>query len=151
MEAPLCPRLDQGLSALLDDLHQRGLLSSTLIVVMGEFGRTPHINRYGGRDHWPQCGSVLLAGCGVPGGAVIGSSDNHGAYPATRPVNIPELAATVYRPMGIKRSNARVIPRDDVPEALMKIPVLIEPVKDPTCRIKRCTLTGSAYSGTAVK
>ena len=101
MEAPLCPRLDQGLSALLDDLHQRGLLSRTLVVVMGEFGRTPRINAYGGRDHRPQCGSALLAGCGVPGGAVIGSSDNHGAYPATRPVNIPELAATVYRLMGI--------------------------------------------------
>jgi hypothetical protein len=101
MEAPLCPRLDQGLSALLDDLYQRGLLSRTLVVVMGEFGRTPRINQYGGRDHWPQCGSVLLAGCGVPGGAVIGASDNHGAYPATRPVNIPELAATVYRLMGI--------------------------------------------------
>ena len=101
MESPLCPRLDQGLSALLDDLHQRGLLSSTLVVVMGEFGRTPRINRYGGRDHWPQCGSALLAGCGVPGGAVIGTSDNHGAYPATRPVNIPELAATVYSLMGI--------------------------------------------------
>jgi len=101
MESPLCPRLDQGLSALLDDLHQRGLLSSTLVVVMGEFGRTPRINAYGGRDHWPQCGSALLAGCGVPGGAVIGASDNHGAYPATRPVHIPELAATVYRLMGI--------------------------------------------------
>jgi Protein of unknown function (DUF1501) len=101
MESPLCPRLDQGVSALLDDLHQRGLLASTLVIVMGEFGRTPRINQYGGRDHWPQCGSVLLAGCGIPGGAVIGASDNDGALPATRPVNIPELAATVYRLMGI--------------------------------------------------
>src|SRR5262249_47686102 len=101
MESPLCPRLDQGLSALLVDLHQRGLLSSTLVVVRGEFARTPRTNAYGGRDHWPQCGSALLAGCGVPGGAVIGASDTHGAYPATRPVHIPELAATVYRLMGI--------------------------------------------------
>src|SRR5438132_1534098 len=61
----------------------------------------PRINAYGGRDHWPHCGSALLAGCGVPGGAVIGTSDNHGAYPATRPVNVTELAATVYRLMGI--------------------------------------------------
>jgi uncharacterized protein (DUF1501 family) len=68
---------------------------------MGEFGRTPRINQYGGRDHHPQCGSVLLAGAGIPGGTVIGTSDNHGAQPATRPVNIPELAATVYRLMGI--------------------------------------------------
>lgn len=101
MESPLCPRLDQGLSALLDDLHQRGMLSSTLVVVTGEFGRTPRINQYGGRDHWPQCFSVLLAGCGIPGGTIIGASDNHGGYPATRPVTVPELAATVYRLMGI--------------------------------------------------
>ncbi|MFO0966612.1 MAG: DUF1501 domain-containing protein [Gemmataceae bacterium] len=101
MESPLCPRLDQSLSALLDDLHRRGLLSSTLVVVTGEFGRTPRINQYGGRDHWPQCFSVLLAGCGVPGGTVIGASDNHGALPAVRPVSVPELAATVYRLMGI--------------------------------------------------
>lgn len=101
MESPLCPRLDQGLSALLDDLHQRGLLSSTLVVVTGEFGRTPRINPSGGRDHWPQCFSVLLAGCGIPAGMTIGASDNHGAYPAVRPVTVPELAATIYRVMGI--------------------------------------------------
>lgn len=101
MESPLCPRLDQGLSALLEDLHQRGRLSSTLVVVMGEFGRTPRINQYGGRDHWPQCFSVLLAGCGIPAGTVIGASDNQGGLPATRPVTVPELAATVYRLMGI--------------------------------------------------
>jgi hypothetical protein len=101
MESPLCPRLDQGLSTLLDDLHQRGLLASTLVVVTGEFGRTPRVNQYGGRDHWPQCFSVLLAGGGVPGGAVIGASDNHAAYPAVRPVRVPELAATLYRLMGI--------------------------------------------------
>lgn len=101
MESPLCPRLDQGLSALLEDLERRGRLSSTLVVVMGEFGRTPRINQYGGRDHWPQCFSVLLAGGGIPGGTVIGSSDNQGGLPATRPVSVPELAATVYRLMGI--------------------------------------------------
>lgn len=101
MESPLCPRLDQGLSSLLEDLQQRGLLSTTLVVVTGEFGRTPRINQYGGRDHWPQCFSVLLAGGGVPGGAVIGASDNHAAYPAVRPVRVPELAATLYRLLGI--------------------------------------------------
>jgi uncharacterized protein (DUF1501 family) len=101
MESPLCPRLDQGLSALLEDLHQRGLLASTLVVVTGEFGRTPTVNRYGGRDHWPQCFSVLLAGGGVPAGAVVGASDNAGAYPANRPVSVPELAATLYRLLGI--------------------------------------------------
>jgi uncharacterized protein (DUF1501 family) len=101
MESPLCPRLDQGLSTLLEDLHQRGLLASTLVVVMGEFGRTPRINQYGGRDHWPQCFSVLLAGGGIPGGLVIGASDQQGSYPVTRPVTVRELAASVYRLMGI--------------------------------------------------
>jgi hypothetical protein len=101
MESPLCPRLDQGLSTLLDDLHRRGLLSSTLVVVAGEFGRTPRINQYGGRDHWPTCFSVLLAGCGIPTGTTIGASDQHGGYPAFRPVTVPELAATIYRLMGI--------------------------------------------------
>jgi hypothetical protein len=108
MESPLCPRLDQGLSALLEDLQQRGLLATTLIVVTGEFGRTPRINQYGGRDHWPQCFSVLLAGGGVPGGSVIGASDNHAAYPAVRPVQVPELAATLYRLLGI---NTNLDPR----------------------------------------
>jgi hypothetical protein len=101
MESPLCPRLDQGLSALLEDLSQRSMLSSTLVVVTGEFGRTPRINRYGGRDHWPQCFSVLLAGGGVPAGMVFGASDNHGAAPALRRVTVPELAATLYRLLGI--------------------------------------------------
>jgi hypothetical protein len=116
MESPLCPRLDQGLSTLLDDLHQRGLLASTLVVVAGEFGRTPRINQYGGRDHWPQCFSVLLAGCGVPAGAVVGASDNYGAAPAVRPVTVPELAATIYRLMGIN-TNADLRIRPFIGEA----------------------------------
>jgi hypothetical protein len=111
MESPLCPRLDQGLSALLDDLKQRGLLGQTLIVVAGEFGRTPQVNKYGGRDHWGACFSVLLAGGGVPGGAIIGASDKHGAYPAERPVTVPELAATLYHRLGIETTtDARIRP-----------------------------------------
>jgi hypothetical protein len=101
MESPLCPRLDLGLSALLEDLDRRGLLKSTLVVVAGEFGRTPQINKSGGRDHWPQCFSALLAGCGVPAGTVVGSSDHHGGYPANRPVSVQELAATIYRLLGL--------------------------------------------------
>jgi hypothetical protein len=101
MEQQLCPRLDQGLSALLEDLHQRGLLRSTLVVALGEFGRTPKINKFGARDHWPYCFSVLLAGGGVPGGTVVGASDREGAYPAHRPVSPAELAATLYRRLGI--------------------------------------------------
>jgi hypothetical protein len=108
MESPLCPRLDQGLSTLLDDLQQRGLLSSTLVVVTGEFGRTPQVNRFGGRDHWPRCFSILFAGCGVPAGSIVGASDNQGGYPADRPVTVPEFAATLYRLLGI---NTNLDPR----------------------------------------
>ncbi len=101
MEEELCPRFDQGLTALLDDLHDRGLLDSTLVVALGEMGRTPKINHWGGRDHWGACLFVLLAGGGVPGGAVVGSSDAHAAFPATSPVYPQELAATLYRLLGI--------------------------------------------------
>jgi len=101
MEQQLCPRFDQGFAALLEDLDQRGLLDSTLVVVAGEFGRTPQINKFGARDHWPFCFSTVLAGAGLPGGTVIGSSDNKGAYPATRPVKPDEFAATVYHALGL--------------------------------------------------
>jgi hypothetical protein len=101
MEEELCPRFDHGLSALLDDLQDRGLLASTLVVVMGEMGRTPKINKWGGRDHWGSSLFVLLAGGGVPAGAVVGSTDDKAAFPATDPVQPGELAATIYRLMGI--------------------------------------------------
>lgn len=101
MEEELCPRFDQGMTALLEDLQDRGLLSSTLVVAMGEMGRTPRINHWGGRDHWGPVLPVLLAGGGVPAGAVVGSSDAHAAYPATSPVQPAELAATLYRLLGI--------------------------------------------------
>lgn len=108
MEQHLCPRFDQGLSALLDDLGQRGLLKSTLVVAVGEFGRTPKINKYGARDHWPRCFSALLAGGGVPPGLVHGDSDREGAYPANNPVSPPEFAATLYKLLGI---NTNLDPR----------------------------------------
>ena len=100
MEQQLCPRLDQGLSALLDDLDDRGLLHSTLIVVVGEFGRTPKLNKSGARDHWPHCFSAFMAGGGVPGGTIVGASDSKGAYPANRPVSPTEFAATIYELLG---------------------------------------------------
>jgi uncharacterized protein (DUF1501 family) len=103
-EQQLCPRLDQGLAALLDDLHDRGLLESTLVVVVGEFGRTPQINKNADRDHWSNCFSALLAGAGVPGGAAIGASDDKGAYPARTPVSPGDFAATLYRLVGIDTS-----------------------------------------------
>ncbi len=100
MEQHLCPRFDQGFTALLEDLHQRGMLDTTLVVVTGEFGRTPNINKYGARDHWPACFSALLAGGGVPGGTVVGASDKQGGQPADRPVSPAEFAATLYRLLG---------------------------------------------------
>ncbi len=100
----LLPLADRSLSALIEDLDSRGLLESTLVVAMGEFGRTPKINRDGGRDHWPDCYTVLLAGGGVRGGPVYGASDRHGAYPASDPVTPGDLAATIFWRFGIDPS-----------------------------------------------
>ena len=101
----LVPTLDQAVSALMDDLVERGLFDETLIVVMGEFGRTPKLNTRGGRDHWPRVFSVMLAGGGVRGGQVIGTSDAVGEGPADRPVTPSDLAATVYTLLGIDPTN----------------------------------------------
>jgi hypothetical protein len=97
----LIPSLDTALAALLDDLKERGLLDETLIVVMGEFGRTPKLNTSAGRDHWPRVFSVLLAGAGIQGGQVIGTSDRSAESPADRPVTPSDLAATIYRLLGV--------------------------------------------------
>jgi hypothetical protein len=96
----LVPPMEMAYCALLDDLRERGLLDSTLVVWMGEFGRTPKINADAGRDHWPGCYSVLLAGGGVRGGQVIGSSDAIGAYPKDRPVSPADIHASVYSALG---------------------------------------------------
>jgi hypothetical protein len=100
-EQQLCPRLDMGLAALLEDLDQRGLLDTTLVAVVGEFGRTPTLNKNGDRDHWPHCFSSLMAGAGIEGGTVVGASDAKGAYPATDSVSPADFAATIYRLVGI--------------------------------------------------
>jgi hypothetical protein len=97
----LLPSLDQTLTALLEDLRDRGLLDETLVVWMGEFGRTPKINRSAGRDHWGFCQSVLMAGGGARGGQVYGSSDAAAAYAAELPVSPDDLAATVFQCLGI--------------------------------------------------
>jgi uncharacterized protein (DUF1501 family) len=97
----LIPPSDQAVSALIEDLDTRGLLDTTLVVALGEFGRTPRINRNAGRDHWPDCYSVLLAGGGVTGGAVFGASDSIGAYPALDPVTPADLAATIFWRFGL--------------------------------------------------
>jgi hypothetical protein len=97
----LCPMFDQAYSALLEDLQQRGMLDNTLVVAMGEFGRTPRLNPRGGRDHWPNVWSVLFAGGGVVGGQIIGASDPHGTEPIDRPVHASAIAASVYHALGI--------------------------------------------------
>ncbi len=97
----LCPKFDSALSALLDDLKQRGMLDDTLVVATGEFGRTPRVNSNGGRDHWPGVWSALVAGGGVRGGQVVGASDSHGAAPAERPIAPAELTATIYHTFGL--------------------------------------------------
>jgi hypothetical protein len=105
-----CATLDLGMSALLDDLSARGLLDSTLVLWMGDFGRTPRINEKGGRDHFPACSSVLLAGGGVRGGQVIGSTDQNGAEVRDRPVTVPDLYRTVARALDINADKQRVAP-----------------------------------------
>ncbi|MBI3664637.1 MAG: DUF1501 domain-containing protein [Acidobacteria bacterium] len=95
------PMFDNAYSTLLGDLHSRGLLDSTLVVAMGEFGRTPKINPAGGRDHWPGVWSILFAGGGVVGGRVVGSSDEIGAQPKDRPTTPAEVVATVYHALGV--------------------------------------------------
>ena len=102
LKAKYClPPLDQGYSALLEDLTQRGLLNDTLVAMLGEFGRTPKINSNAGRDHWGPCQSVVLAGGGIRGGQVYGASDKSAAYPTDRPVRPEDLIATVYHSLGI--------------------------------------------------
>ncbi len=98
----LLPPEDQGVSALLEDLAERGLLDETLVVWMSEMGRTPRINGGGGRDHWSFCYSVVLAGGGVRGGQVYGSSDRTAAYPSTNPVGPGDVAATIYHCLGVE-------------------------------------------------
>ena len=99
------PQLDMSLSTLLVDLEQRGLLDTTLVVAMGEFGRTPKINKTAGRDHYPNAGNVLLAGAGINRGAVIGATDSRGAVPRSRPWRPEDFAASIYHALGINPHN----------------------------------------------
>jgi hypothetical protein len=98
----LAPQFDVAYSTLIEDLQSRGLLDETLVVVMGEFGRSPTINKSGGRDHWGNVFSVAMAGAGIAGGQIIGASDKIGAFPADRPVRPPDLAATMFHLLGIR-------------------------------------------------
>jgi hypothetical protein len=101
LKSTLLPQLDACLSSLLDDLRERGMLDETLVVCMGEFGRTPRVNKDAGRDHWPGCYSLLMAGGGIRGGTVYGRSDAIGGEPAESPVTPQDIVATIYTLLGI--------------------------------------------------
>ena len=104
MKAHLLPGLDYGLSALLDDMNSRGLLQETLVVAVGEMGRTPKFQNRGqqdGRDHWSYCFPCVLAGAGVRGGTTLGRSDKDAAWPIDVPVSPEDLACTIYDALGI--------------------------------------------------
>jgi hypothetical protein len=117
----LLPITDQTYPTLIEDLDQRGLLDGTLVVWVGEFGRTPRINKIAGRDHWPQCYPALLAGGGVKRGSVYGASDKIGAYPAQDPVRPEDLSATMFHLLGLD-------PAAEVSDALSR-PLPISPGK----------------------
>ncbi|MEK6261215.1 MAG: DUF1501 domain-containing protein [Planctomycetota bacterium] len=119
------PVLDQGLTALLDDLHDRGLDKDVSVVVWGEFGRTPVINKNGGRDHWPQVACAMLAGGGMRTGQVIGSTNRLGEHPKERPVHFQEVFATLYRNMGIDVS------RTMIPDVSGRPQYLVDPIHEP--------------------
>ncbi len=97
----LIPTFDQAFAALISDLDERSMLDDTLVIAMGEFGRTPKLNTRGGRDHWPRVFSVVVAGAGIPGGQVIGASDRIGESPANRPISPADLARSIYKLLGV--------------------------------------------------
>jgi hypothetical protein len=101
MQDAVAPAYDRAYAALLEDLARRGLLDTTLVACLAEFGRTPQINAAGGRDHWPHCFTCCFAGGGVQGGRVIGCSDTTGSEPVDRPVAPPELVATILHALGV--------------------------------------------------
>ncbi|QDT59930.1 hypothetical protein SV7mr_24430 [Stieleria bergensis] len=121
------PSLDVALSALLDDLSERGLLDETLVMVSSEFGRTPKINATAGRDHWPKVFSVMLAGGGIKGGMIYGASDSTASEPDQDPVSPADLACTMYRCLGIVADKELMAPGDR-PIEIVDGGQLIEPL-----------------------
>ncbi len=113
------PLLDQGVSALVSDLHERGLDRDVSVVVWGEFGRTPRVNKDAGRDHWPQVSCALLAGGGMRTGQAIGETNRLGEHATRRPVTFPEVFATLYTNVGINLSKARIFDPNGRPQYLV--------------------------------
>ena len=122
------PMLDQALSALLQDLHERGMENDVSVVCWGEFGRTPKINNKQGRDHWPRANFALLAGGGMQTGQVIGSTDRNAAAPKDRPVKFHEVFATLYHNMGILETRERIFDASGTPRR--PVDANIKPLKE---------------------
>lgn len=119
-------KLDQGVSALIDDLSERGMLDDVTIIAWGEFGRTPRINKEGGRDHWPQVSCALLAGGGLRTGQAIGSTNRLGEFANDRPVHIQEVLATLYHNLGIDSATTTIRDSTGRPQYLVERPVIHE-------------------------
>jgi uncharacterized protein (DUF1501 family) len=124
------PMLDQGLSALIEDLHQRGLSNDVSVVVWGEFGRSPTINKDGGRDHWPRVSCAALAGGGMKTGQAIGATDRLGGEAVERPVQFGEVFATLYHNLGIDVTKVTIPdlsgrPRYLVEDGCLPLPELV--------------------------
>src|SRR6185437_4323711 len=111
LEKDMLPHVDRAFSALIVDLDQRGMLDSTLVVLMGEMGRTPRVNNDAGRDHWSMAQSVVFAGGGVKPGQALGATDKMAAYPTTEPVSVPDLVHTIFGQMGIDTSKVYHTPQ----------------------------------------
>jgi uncharacterized protein (DUF1501 family) len=121
-------KLDQGFSALLDDLEARGLLDDVTVIAWGEFGRTPRINKEAGRDHWPQVSCALLAGGGMKTGQVIGATNRLGEYASNRPVTFGEIFATLYHNLGINPETTTITDPTGRPQHVIDSPSLREVV-----------------------
>jgi hypothetical protein len=121
------PVFDRGISALVEDLHQRGLDRDVSVIVWGEFGRTPRINKDAGRDHWAPVNSALLAGGGIPAGQVIGGTDKHGGYATARPVHYRDILATLYHNLGI---DPHTSVRDQLDRPVHILPEDARPVRE---------------------
>src|SRR5262249_43057012 len=121
------PVFDRGISALVEDLRQRGLQRDVTVIVWGEFGRTPRINAQAGRDHWAPVNCALLAGGGMPAGQVIGATDRFGAYATVRPVHYRNLLATLYHNLGIDPPS---MVRDPLNRPVLLLPEDAQPVRE---------------------
>jgi len=119
-------KLDQGITALVEDLDQRGMLDDVTVIAWGEFGRTPRINKEAGRDHWPQVSCALLAGGGMRTGQAIGSTNRLGEVPQERPVHVQEVVATLYHNLGIKTASTTIADPTGRPQYLVEQPPIRE-------------------------